>query len=161
MHGTSRTLVVLFALFSPALALTQQQPPPTVDCSLESGHYTCTRSVLLHRFAEAHTVAIATEPRSRMAQAQLTHFIESLDKQVVPDGQQADITLHLVRAPSDGVEVGPSDMDLATLRVFWSRHGNDRSHLIWVETYRGQVDRPWPAVVNGLTSQFQKTLSGR
>jgi hypothetical protein len=131
-----------------------------VDCTLDGLAHTCNRADLQRAFAEAHTVAIESQPKDRVADAELASFTRKLAKELSPSAS-ADITLRLVRTPSAGVSVGPSDVELATLRVFSTKSGPQDSRLLWVETYRGQPDLPWGAVVRALTGQLQATLAGR
>lgn len=67
---------------------------------------------------------------------------------------RAGSSLRLVLAPSDagGIYYGPSDRELGTIRAWY---GNK---LLWVESYYGQPDIPWPIVVNHLTAQFRRNF---
>lgn len=132
----------------------------TIDCSVDGAQYTCSRTGLASAFAEARTVALESQPKDRLADGELASFVKSLGKLVVPAQGPADITLRLVRTGSTGISVGSFDVELGTLRVFSTRTGKSNSHLLWVETYRGQQDVPWPAVVHELTGQLQAALSG-
>ncbi len=134
------------------------QQAATVDCSVDGAQYTCSHATLLRTFAEGRTIAVESQPKDRVSEGQLASFATSLGKQIVPETGAA-ITLRLVRDQPTGFSVGPGDSELATLRVFAGSGPN--SHLIWVERYRGQSDRPWPSVVHSITSQFQATLAGR
>src|SRR5882757_3663582 len=131
-----------------------------VDCTLDGQAHTCNRADLLHAFAEARTVAVESQPKDRVADAELAALTRRLAKELSASAS-ADITLRLVRTQPAGVSVGPGFVELATLRVFSTKTGPQDSHLLWVESYRGQPDIPWVAVVRALTSQLQATLAGR
>ncbi len=135
------------------------QRPATVDCSIHGQHATCSRDTLIKRFAEAKTVAVDSVPKSRPGEAQVRSEMMLLRKQIAAAGTPADITLHLVQTPPEGINVGAGDSELATLQVFWSKPGQER-RLLWVERYLGPADRPWPAMVQAMTQQFQATLAG-
>lgn len=135
-----------------------RKDPSSVDCSIEGKRLTCNRMDFLKSFAEARTLALESQPKSRIADQQLASFAQSLGKQVTP-GFPADITLRLVRSPTTGVSIGPGEMELASLRVFATKTGAEASRLLWVETYRGQADMPWGMVVQALLQQFQTTLA--
>jgi len=153
------TVAGLFATSAPA----QRHPSvqqANVDCTLDGQAHTCNRADLLRLFAEAHTVAVESQPKDHIADAELAALTRKLAKELSTSAS-ADITLRLVRTQPAGVSVGPGDVELATLRVFSTKTGPQDSRLIWVETYRGQPDIPWVAVVRALTSQLQATLAGR
>ena len=44
---------------------------------------------------------------------------------------------------------------LGTLRIYTVTPDGARGHLLWAETFSGERDLPWPAVVRGLILQFQ------
>jgi hypothetical protein len=143
-----------------SISTAQTDNPKTIDCSLDGGKYTCNRLQFLKAFAEAHTVAVDSQPRNPVSDKQLTTFATQLAKQPVPAGQPADMLLRVVRNQPTGFSVGPGDEDLATLRVFSTKTGNASSHLLWVETYTGQPDLPWAVIVRALTQQLQSTIAG-
>jgi hypothetical protein len=162
MRNNSRaTLLSMTALLllstAPAFA---QKDAPKVDCSVDGRQLTCDRSELLKRFAEARTLALESQPQDHVADVQLASFAKKLTKQVVP-AQPADITVRIVRNVQTGMDmVGSADVDLASLRIFSTKNGTESSHLLWVETYHGQQDMQWYAVVHALMAQFQQTLAG-
>lgn len=161
MRNNNRVVLLSLATFfltvtAPVFA---QKDPPKVDCSVDGMQLTCDRSELLKRFAEARTLTMESQPRDHVADVQMASFGKSLGKRVVPV-QPADITVRLVRPEHTGVVVGSGDVDLASLRIFSTKNGTEASHLLWVETYRGQEDMPWIAVVRAVMWQFQETLAG-
>jgi hypothetical protein len=135
------------------------QLPPTVDCSINGHHSTCSRETLAKRFAEAKTVAVDSTPKSRSGEAQLRSKMTLLGKQIAPEGAPADITLRLVQTPPDGVDMGAGDSERGTLQVFWTKQGQPQQ-LLWVERYLGHAETPWPAMVQVMAQHFQATLAG-
>jgi hypothetical protein len=148
------------ATIGSSVSIAQTDDPKTIDCSLDGGKYTCNRLQFLKAFAEAHTVAVESQPRNPVSDKQLTTFAATVAKQPVATGQPADILLRVVRNQPTGFSVGPGDEDLATLRVFSTKSGSASSHLLWVETYTGQPDLPWAVIVRALTQQLQSTIAG-
>src|SRR5579875_3721925 len=74
-----------------------------------------------------------------------------------PSFQQAFDRAHTVALLGpNGVDFGPRDHDLARLEVFAPSSSASQGTLLWAETYRGQGDRPWPAQVHALLTQFQQ-----
>lgn len=102
----------------------------------------------------AHTVAIETGHMDRAAAHELRHLVTNMGKLPEPAGSLADLTLRLEPTPPTGIDIGPADHDLATLRIF-APGTTGTPVLLWVETLRGQGDRPWPAQVHALIEQFQ------
>ena len=152
MFKNNRALFLSLAAFflSAAVPALAQKDAPKVDCSVDGRQLTCDRSELLKRFAEARTLTLQSEPQDHVADVQLASFAKKLGKQVVP-AQPADITVRLVRNIQTGMDmVGSADVDLASLRIFSTKNGTESSHLLWVETYHGQQDMQWYAVVHAL-----------
>jgi hypothetical protein len=150
------SLAVLFSVQT--VAAKAQKEPSSADCSIEGKRLTCDRIDFLKSFAEARILALESQPKNRIADKQLASLARSLGEQVMT-GLPADMTLRLVRPAITGVAIGPHEMELASLRVFSTKAGSEASHLLWVETYRGQADMPWPMVVRALLQQFQATLA--
>jgi hypothetical protein len=62
----------------------------------------------------------------------------------------------MIPTPAEGIVNSPGNADLGTLRVYSVAADGGWGHLLWAETYAGQQDLPWAAVVHGLIAQFQK-----
>jgi hypothetical protein len=87
---------------------------------------------------------------------QLNELTQKLGKSVPKGNEKADLTFTVVPAEISGVDVGPADEEILELRVY--EGGTSRGKLIWVETYRGQKDKPWPANVHEAIKQFRDRL---
>lgn len=131
-------------------------------CSLQDHVYTCDAAAFHKALVAAKTVSIETHSVDRLAAAQLKSLLlKHLDKSVVPEGSPADLIFLLIPIDSDGVHVGSAASDLGTLRIYSATPDGARQALLWAETYTGQPDIPWPAVVNALIAQFRKRFSIR
>ncbi len=129
-------------------------------CTLDGGIYRCSLPAFQRTLAAARNLSVETQPMDRMAAAQLRRLVGSLGKQLATTDHPADLTVALTPVQMSGVNYGPGDHDLATLRVYTVDAGNQRGDLVWAETLRGQGDRPWPAQVHDLIAQFQSRLNG-
>lgn len=159
MHGHfAQRTALIFALVAPLL--TAQQPvAPDAGCAFHKGTYLCNWSSFKLAFDRAHTVAVETGPMDRQAATQLSHMLTEVGKQSVTRDQHPDLTLLLLPVEPSGVNLGPADHDLATLRIYAPDAHSPHAVLLWAETFRGQGDRPWPAQVHALITQFQNRVS--
>ena len=90
------------------------------------------------------------------AAGEIRRLAPSLGLTVVTGEQKPDLILDLEPVDRSGrIDFGPADVPLATLNIYDPAKGTGRHSLIWVETFIGQQDRPWPSVVKGLLQQFQ------
>ncbi len=154
-------LVVLATPTLPCYAAAQQtRVAPDAGCVQHNGGYVCNWSNFKLAFDRARTVAIETGRMERSTAAQLRSLAAALGK-TPSEGASADLTLMVLPAEPTGVNVGPADHDLATLRVYAPSRDSSRGVLLWVETLRGQGDRPWPAEVHALITQFQERFPKR
>ena len=142
-------------------------PPAPAGCTLQKGIYSCNLAAFRQDLAAAHTVAVQTQRLDRSAASQLRQLVQTLGKSVVSTSTEnegapgADLTFLLIPMENSGVNFGPGDHELATLRVYAPGDGSARGTLLWAETLHGQGDRPWPAQVHALIEQFQGELSQR
>jgi hypothetical protein len=128
-------------------------------CTLEKQVYTCDWAAFVQRLDKAHTVAVETQSSiDRFTAKQLRELAAELGKTVAPEDQSGDLTFLLIPMQSSGVHYGPAGEALATLRIYAPGQGTPRGTLLWAETYTGQPDRPWPAIVRALIQQFQDRL---
>ncbi len=147
---------VLGLLFRTAPAASAQKPvAPDAGCMLHKDTYTCNWPSFQQAFDRAHTVALQTGHLARSPAAQLRKLITELGKTEAPEGQPADLTFAVAPVDPNGVDFGPMDHDLARLKVYAAGTSSAHGTLLWAETYRGQGDRPWPAEVHALLTQFQ------
>ncbi len=136
-------------------AAAQQHPS---GCVLEfQDHYRCDREGFQQRLAAAHTVRVDTDRLDLFAAKRTRELAQSLGKSVTAQGQQPDLIFDLSPVDRSGrVELSPADVALATLSVYDPLRGTGKRSLIWVETFDGQTDRPWPGTVIELIRKFQK-----
>ena len=131
------------------------------SCTLTEGAYHCNLPAFQQAMAAAPSISIETQPMDRMTAAQLRRLVTSLGKTVGTNDRPATLLIALTPVEMTGINYGPGDHDLATLRVYAVDGENRRGDLVWAETLRGQGDRPWPAQVHDLIQQFQTRLNAR
>lgn len=124
----------------------------TEGCALNKGIYTCNSVEFAASWKAASTVTIEASPRQKMAAAQLREMLIKMGKK---PGETGDLTVLITQRDGEGVEVGPAGIELGSLRVYAQGPEGKRGNLIWAETYTGQPDMSWPAVVHALVTQFE------
>lgn len=153
----STVLMMCLALMSGTASAQPQKPSDFAGCTTKDGQTTCNLYWLRKALGEAHTVKAEYGERDRATGAQLKDLAKSLGKTVAAPDEPADLTFTVAPAPASGVDIGPADEEILEFKVF---SGSDaQKKLIWVETYRGQKDVPWPANVHAAIEQFRKRLS--
>lgn len=156
LHLAAIVLVLPSALGACSAAAQQPALAPDAGCVQHKGAYTCNWSSFKLAFDRAHTVSVETGPMDRSTAGQLRTLVGELGKTNVPQAQPADLTMLLIPMEPNGLNYGPGDHDLATLRIYAPGEGSTHGTLLWAETYRGQGDRAWPAQVHALIRQFQE-----
>ena len=142
------------ALISAASA--PAQSPTLNSCTLDKGHYACDEAGFAHALKSAKTVAIEAQPFSHASEHALENLVRDLSK--TAQSEPADLTFVLFRPEAQGLFYGPGGRDLAYLRVYAHGTQSERGSLVWVETYSGQPDLPWPAIAHQLVQQFKDTF---
>ena len=157
-HRMGCVVVMLGALAATGGAA-RAQSANDAGCTLEKQVYTCNWPAFVQQLDKAHTVAVETQSSlDRSTAKQLRELAGELGKTVAQEDQLGDLTFLLIPLQSTGVHIGPSGEPLATLRIYASLPGAPRGTLLWAETYSGQPDRPWPAIVHSLIEQFHDRL---
>jgi hypothetical protein len=158
MSGSMKVygVVVLGALVTGAIATAQTA---STGCALRKQVYTCDWAAFKDKLDGAHNVAVETQSRlDRPVATELRELAQSLGKSVTESQQGADLTFLLIPWEGNGVEFGPMDQPLATLRIYAPDQETGHRKLVWVETYFGQPDMPWPAEANAAIEQFRERL---
>jgi hypothetical protein len=158
-HRTSRILpgLLLFAALLPAAGAQTTDSAP--GCTLSKQGYICDKASFHRLLKHSQTIAIDASPRDRIARKQLAELIVALGKS--PTDGPADLTFALTPPDPAGVNIGPSDQELATLRVYGPSTDGKPGNLLWAETFRGQPDMRWPSAVHALMQQFQAEFAKR
>ena len=131
------------------------QRPSGLGCALQfQDHYLCNREAFQSRLARAQTVQVSVARMELFAQKQMTELVQSLGKTEVATGGKPDLIFELSAIDRSGrIDFGPADLALATLTVY--EPVRDGRRRIWVETFDGQEDRPWPGTVVDVIRQFK------
>lgn len=126
-------------------------------CTIDHKVATCNWSSFRKSLDSARVVKAEYANMDRSTGSQLKELAKSLGKGVAGGDEGADLTFTVVPADVTGMDIGPADEEILELRVYAG--GSSRGKLIWVETYRGQKDKPWPANVHAAIEQFQARLA--
>lgn len=148
--GGSATFTLCTILAASSIAA--QMQVAVHACSKDGNQYNCDKASFEKVLRVARTVSVRT-PRLQPSAGQLKKLALSLGKTV--QSGSADLTFVLAQPETDGIYYGPSDRELAAIRVYYGVKGNDPGTLVWVENYFGQPGTAWPIVVNQLTEQFR------
>ena len=132
------------------------QPPSGLGCVLQfQDHYVCNRPAFQARLERAQTVQVSVARMELFAEQQMTELVQGLGKTEVVKGGKPDLIFELSSIDRSGrIDFGPADVALATLTVYEPVH--DGRRRIWVETFDGQEDRPWPGTVVDLIRKFKR-----
>jgi hypothetical protein len=127
------------------------------DCTLKDHVYTCNSAAFQRALLSAKTATVETQNVDGAARQQLTGLVvKKLGKTLAPEGGPTDLIFLIVPTEQGGtVDTRPGATDLGTLRVYSASADGTREHLLWAETYSGEPDMPWPAVVHSLIAQFE------
>ncbi len=153
-----KQLTVLLGMFAMPSLLTsagQAVQLAAAGCSLQfQDHYLCNREALRSRLAAAHTVQVSVARMELFAEKQMKELVGKLGKDEAAAGSRPDLIFELSAVDRSGrIDFGPADLPLATLTVYEPLPGGRRR--LWVETFDGQQDRPWPGTVIDLIRQFR------
>jgi hypothetical protein len=152
-------LATIYVGLAAAPARAQNEPGAAENlgaCTLKNHIYTCDGAALQRALASASTAAIETGNVDGAAQSQLSSLIvKKLGKTLAAKGTPTDLVFLLVPTAPTGVVNSSGDVDLGTLRIYATTPEGARGPLLWAETFRGDQEMPWPAVVHGLILQFQ------
>jgi hypothetical protein len=132
----------------------------SAGCTLDKHVYHCDRAAFRKAWQGATTVAVESVPVNRMVLGQLTETVRKTGKNVAAEGAPAEVTLSLLRRDLTGVTIGPSGVELATLRVYGPGTGSEHGELLWAEIFTGQADMAWPSVVHRVIEQFEESAGG-
>ena len=150
----------MLARFSLALVLlvhcpiAHAQSYAVAGCSQAKGHYQCDQAAFVKTLASARTIAVETQPFDRNGERRLAELAAQLGKTTATEN--ADLVFRLEKIdPDRSVYYGPNGRELAALRVYSHESQNGHGPLIWVETFIGQPDMPWPTVVHQIIQQFK------
>ena len=131
------------------------------SCTLRDHVYTCDGAAFQRALASANTASVKAHNADGVARAQLTDLVtKKLGKTLAPEGSQADLMFLMIPVGDEGeVNYNSGRVTLGTLRIYTVAPAGTSAHLLWAETFSGQPDMPWPAVVRGLILQFQSRFN--
>jgi hypothetical protein len=125
-------------------------------CAVERNLATCNWTGFRKALNTAQTVKVEYRERDRSTGSQLREMVAKLGKTVARGEDKPDLTVSVIPADTTGIDVSSADKEILELHIYAGDSGVQ--NLIWVETYVGQKDRPWPANVHATISQFLDRL---
>lgn len=157
----NRCLRICASLLLGAIGCGAQQPTPPqapngAGCVLQfQDHYICNRGVFQARLSAARTVQVSVARMELFAEKEMDELVQSLGKTEIVKGGKPDLIFELSSVDRSGrIDFGPADVALATLTVY--EPVRDGRRRLWVETFDGQEDRPWPGTVVDLIRKFKQ-----
>jgi hypothetical protein len=153
MNFASAVFLALFpvAVSTPSFA---QMKVESRGCTGNGNILTCDESAFRQILQAAVSIAVETPPHDPSSLRRLEKLAHALGKSV--RANSADLTFVLIRPEWSGINYGPSDRELAELRIYHRAAGVASGELLWVQTYRGQPDTPWPIAVDHLVTEFRE-----
>lgn len=149
---------LLFALGLGVGTVQAQIPANSAGCTTEHRETKCNWYWARKSLDAAQSVKAEYKEMDRATGAQLKDLAKELGKTVAKEDQPADLTFTVMPAAISGVDIGPADEEILELKVYSG--SSSQGKLIWVETYRGQKDKPWQANVHAAIEQFRQRLKG-
>jgi hypothetical protein len=149
-------LTIYLALVITVVSAQAQSPAKLAGCKTDQGQTTCDSYWFQKTLDTAQVVKVEYSERDRATGSQLKDLAKTLGKSVAKEGETPDLTFTVQEAQVAGVDIGPADVEILELRIYSNE--NSERKLIWVETYRGQKDIPWPANVHAAIEQFLQRL---
>jgi hypothetical protein len=145
--------LIFILCIAASVAIHAQERIEAHGCTSSGSQYNCDKNTFERILQVAKAVSVNTPRLDASSSGQLQKLARALGKTV--RSSNADLTFVLVRPEPSGIYYGPSNRELASIRVYYGAAGNDRGKLVWVESYYGQPGSPWPIVVHHLTDQFR------
>ena len=129
-------------------------------CEQRGDAYVCDWKSFQQTLSRAHTVGVVGDRIERYTAVQLRHLATELGKSEATGEERAGLTFSVEDPPKSGIAYGPMDHPLAELCIYDNRLEGPNK-LVWVETFRGQADRPWQSTVHAVIAQFEERFKKR
>ena len=159
-HRTHRFTLPTALLLAAICAIPHAQnaaPITSAGCGVLNNVTTCNWHAFHHLLKKSTTIAVEHTNIDHNTGKQLSELADRLGKTVASPDHPADLTLTIVPAIEHGIDIGPADQPIADLRIYAGPSSSGQ--LLWVETFRGDPDRPWPASVHSVIDQFEARLT--
>jgi hypothetical protein len=154
-----RTLTLALAAALLSTSAFAQKPSPTISagCGILDRVVTCNWPAFRPILQSAHVIAVEHAQIDRFTGRQLEQLVTRLGKTLASPDNPGELTFDIVPTDEHGIDIGPADKPVLQLEV----HDGPTSagKLLWVETLRGDPDRPWPANVHDVIEQFAARLT--
>jgi hypothetical protein len=136
-----------------------QNPAPVTSpgCGVLDNVTTCNWHAFHHLLDRANVVAVEHGNLDRNTGNQLVELAEHLGKTLASPNHPGDLTFLIVPATEHGIDIGPADQPILDLKIY--NGPTSSGQLLWVETFRGDPDRPWTSSVHAVIEQFEARLT--
>ncbi len=126
-------------------------------CVIGKKEATCNWTAFRAALDSTRVVAVEYGATDQAVGLRLKELAARLGKKVATPEMPGGLTFVAVQPDTTGVEIGPEDQELVELRIYAGP--SSRGRLLWVESYRGPADRPWPTSVQSTIQQFETHLA--
>jgi hypothetical protein len=136
-----------------------QKPAPALSpgCGVLKGVTTCNWQAFHRLLTSSRVIAVEHGNIDRFTGKQLADLVGRLGKTVASSSQPGDLTFIIVPVSDHAIDIGPADQPILDLRIYSGP--TSQGDLLWVETLRGNLDRPWASSVHSVIDQFEDRLS--
>lgn len=131
-------------------------PPNSPGCSVQKEITTCNWQAFRQLLDSSHFIAIEHANTDRNTGKQLADLVIHLGKTIGSPDHPGDLTFLIVPTGEHGVDIGPADQPILDLQIYSGPTSSGQ--LLWVESLRGDPERPWPSSVHAVIDQFQSHL---
>jgi hypothetical protein len=156
-HRFTLSTVLVSAIFCTTPHAQNPAPTTSPGCGVLNGVTTCNWHAFHHLLNRANIIAVEHGKLDRFTGKQLSELAERLGKTVASPDHPGDLTFIIVPATEHGIDIGPADQPIADLQIYSGPTSSGQ--LLWVETFRGDPDRPWPSSVHSVIQQFEARLA--
>jgi hypothetical protein len=132
-------------------------PATSPGCGVLNNVTTCNWHAFHPLLKKSSVIAVEHGNIDRFTGRQLSELAERLGKTVASPDHPGDLTFVIAPATEHGIDIGPADQPIADLQIYAGP--TSRGQLLWVETFRGDPDRPWPSSVHSVIDQFEARLA--
>jgi hypothetical protein len=157
IHRLALFTVLLLAITCSSAHAQHPAAATSPGCGVLNGVTTCNWHAFHHLLNSAHIIAVEHGNIDRFTGKQLAELAERLGKTVASPDRPGDLTFVVVPASEHGIDIGPADQPILELQIYSGP--TSRGQLLWVETFRGDPDRPWPSSVHSVIEQFEARLA--
>jgi hypothetical protein len=156
-HPLTLSLVLVSAIVSTTPLAQTPAPTTSPGCGVLQGVTTCNWHAFHHLLNKSSIIAVEHGKLDRFTGRQLAELVDRLGRTVASPDHPGDLTFVIVPATEHGIDIGPAEQPILDLQIYSGPTSSGQ--LLWVETFRGDPDRPWPSSVHAVIEQFEARLA--